>query len=221
MTYAIWLSAISIATFVLVAVAAGLRAARRVRKSLHELMRGTQAVGKGDLSYRMASEFGELAENFNAMVSQLEETSGSKESLEASERKLQDLNAHLSREMVERKRALEHFCLVVEAAPNGLLMTNEKGIIVLANSQIETLFHYSKKELLGQSIETLLPERFRRMHSADRASFHAAPKARPMDGGREFLGLRKDGSEFPVEIGLNPIKMPTGTHVLASIMDIT
>ena len=221
MTYAIWLSAISIATFVLVAVAAGLRAARRVRKSLHELMRGTQAVGKGDLSYRMASEFGELAENFNAMVSQLEETSGSKESLEASERKLQDLNAHLSREMVERKRALEHFRLVVEAAPNGLLMTNEKGIIVLANSQIETLFHYSKKELLGQSIETLLPERFRRKHSADRASFHAAPKARPMDGGREFLGLRKDGSEFPVEIGLNPIKMPTGTHVLASIMDIT
>jgi len=221
MTYAIWLSAILIATFVLVAVAAGLRTARRVRKSLPELMRGTQAVGKGDLSYRMASEFGELAENFNAMVSQLEKTSVSKESLEVSERKLRDANADLSREIVERRRALEHFRLVVEAAPNGLLMTNEKGNIVLANSQIETLFHYSKKELLGQSIETLLPERFRKKHSADRASFNTAPKARPMGGGREFFGLRKDGSEFPVEIGLNPIQMATGTHVLASIMDIT
>jgi len=221
MTYAIWLSAISIATLVLVAVAAGLRATLRVRKSLHELMRGTQAVGEGDLSYRMASEFGELAEHFNAMVCQLEETSGSKVWLEASERKLQDLNAHLSRVMVERKRALEHFRLVVEAAPNGLLMTNEKGIIVLANSQTEKLFHYSKKELLGQSIDMLLPERFRRKHSPNRASFHTAPKAGPMGGGREFLGLRKDGSEFPVEIGLNPIMMPTGTHVLASIMDIT
>ena len=151
MTYAIWLSAISIATLVLVAVAAGLRTARRVRKSLHELMTGIQAVGKGDLSYRMASEFGESAENFNEMVFQLGKTSGSKESLEVSEKKLQDLNAHLAREMVERKLALEQFRLVVEAAPNGLLMTNEKGIIVLANSQIETLFHYSKKELLGQS----------------------------------------------------------------------
>jgi PAS domain-containing protein len=160
-------------------------------------MRGTQAVGKGDLSYRMASEFGESAENFNEMVFQLGKTSGSKESLEVSERKLQDLNTHLSREMVERRRALEHFRLVVEAAPNGLLMTNEKGIIVMANSQIETLFHHSKKELLGQSIDTLLPERFRSKHSADRASFHTAPTARPMGGGREFLGLQKTAANFP------------------------
>jgi len=221
MTYASWLDAISIATFILVAVAAGFRMARRVRKSHHELMRGTKAVGEGDLSYRMASEFGELAENFNQMVSQLEKTSVSKESLEVSERKLQDANADLSREVVERRRALEHFRLVVEAAPNGLLMTNEQGIIVSVNSQIETLFHYSKKELLGQSIETLMPERFRSKHTAIRASFLAAPKARPMGGARELVGMRKDGSEFPVEIGLNPIQMPTGTHVLASIMDIT
>jgi two-component system sensor histidine kinase/response regulator len=221
MTYAIWLSAIAIATLVLVAVAAGLRKTRRGSKALHALMRGIQAVGKGDLSYRMASEFGALAENFNEMVSQLEKRSVSKESLEASESKLQDLNAYLSREMVERKRALEHFRLVVEAAPNGLLMTNEQGIIVLANSQIETLFLYSKKELLGQSIETLLPERFRSKHSVDRASFFTDPKTRPMGGGREFLGLRKDGSEFPLEIGLIPLKMPAGTLVLASIMDIT
>jgi PAS domain S-box-containing protein len=135
--------------------------------------------------------------------------------------KLQETSAESSREIAEHKRAVEQFRLVVEAAPNGLLMTDEKGIVVLANSQIEKLFGYAKQELLGQSLEILVPERFRGRHHAHRERFSAAPQARPVHGRPELFGLRKDGSEFPVEIGLNPIKMASGTHVLASIMDIT
>src|SRR5512138_2351674 len=135
--------------------------------------------------------------------------------------KLQKTNAGVPRQTVERKRAVEQFRIVVESAPNGLLMTDEKGTIVLANSQIEKLFGYAKKELLGQSLEILVPERFRSRHQAHRQRFSAAPRARPIHGRPELFGLRKDGSEFSVEIGLNPIEMRGGIHVLASILDIT
>jgi PAS domain S-box-containing protein len=111
--------------------------------------------------------------------------------------------------------------LAVEAAPNGMLMISSDGIIQLVNSKVEELFGYTREELLNQSIEVLVPERFRRQHPQLRESFFAAPRPRAMGQGRELYAVRRDGTEFPVEIGLNPLDTEEGTFVLASIIDVT
>ena len=117
--------------------------------------------------------------------------------------------------------AEQRFRLVVEAAPNAMVMINQAGAIVMVNAEAERYFGYSRAELLGQLVEMLVPERFRGDHPGLREAFFAAPRARPMGAGRELYGLRKDGSEFPVEIGLNPIETEEGTMVLSAIVDIT
>ncbi|HSF57870.1 MAG TPA: PAS domain S-box protein, partial [Candidatus Binatia bacterium] len=91
----------------------------------------------------------------------------------------------------------------------------------LANSQIEKMFGYTKTELLGQPIEILVPERARAQHVARREIFLSQPTARPMGSGGELYGLRKDGSEFPLEIGLNPLQTGGQSLILASVIDIT
>ncbi len=111
--------------------------------------------------------------------------------------------------------------LIVDAAPNGMLMINRKGEIVLVNSQIERLFQYKRDELLGKAIEILVPEASRGKHSGYRDTFFLEPKARAMGSGRDLFGLRKDGSLVPVEIGLNPLSSEGETFVLASVVDIT
>ena len=122
---------------------------------------------------------------------------------------------------IKRKQAEERFRLVVESAPHAIVITNQKGEIILVNLQAERMFGYSREELIGQSVEILVPERFRSKHSAYRIDFHADPQARPMGKGRDLSALRKDGSEFPVEIGLNPIHTNEGVLVLSAIVDIT
>ncbi|HWP44026.1 MAG TPA: PAS domain S-box protein, partial [Blastocatellia bacterium] len=117
--------------------------------------------------------------------------------------------------------AEERFRLAVESAPNAMVMTDEEGRIVLVNSQVERVFGYTREELMGQPIEMLVPERFRRQHRDYRAEFANDPQTRPMAAGRDLFGLRKDGSEVPIEIGLNPIKVKGHTLTLSSIMDIT
>ncbi len=117
--------------------------------------------------------------------------------------------------------AQERARLAVEAAPSGMVMVDREGQIRMANAQAEKVFGYSREELMGRSIETLVPERFRGKHPGDRAGFFADPQARPMGRGRDLFGLRKDGTEVPVEIGLSPVEAPDGTFVLASIVDIT
>jgi PAS domain S-box-containing protein len=113
------------------------------------------------------------------------------------------------------------FRLIVEAAPNAIVVIDERGRMVIVNSQTEKLFGYSREELIGQPIELLVPERFRPNHPSRRQSFFTEPQARPMGAGRDLFGLRKDGTEFPVEIGLNPIRTAQGTLVLSAIVDIT
>jgi len=102
-----------------------------------------------------------------------------------------------------------------------MVMVDREAKITMVNAQIETSFGYNRDELLGQPIEMLVPERFRTHHSAYRNSFIANPTTRPMGAGRDLYGLRKDGSEFPVEIGLNPIETEQGVMVLGTIVDIT
>jgi PAS domain S-box-containing protein len=121
----------------------------------------------------------------------------------------------------ERRQAEERFRLAVESSPNGMVMVNIRGQIVLVNAEAERMFGYSRDELVGRSIEMLVPERFRTGHSAHRASFTVKPERRLMGAGRDLYGMRKSGSEFPVEIGLNPITTPQGPLVLCSVVDIT
>src|SRR5688572_27490672 len=118
-------------------------------------------------------------------------------------------------DITERKRAEEKFRLAVESAPNAMLMVDDQGKIVLANAQAEKLFGYSREELLHRSIEMLVPGRFRGRHPGHRADFHASPRPRPMGADRELFAVRKDGTEVPVEIGLNPLQTAEGSFVLA------
>lgn len=115
----------------------------------------------------------------------------------------------------------ERFRLVVEAAPNGMVLVDDQGLIVFVNSQIENMFGYQRQELIGQPVEILVPPRFRANHPGLRRSFMAAPVARPMGAGRDLFALKKDGTEMPVEIGLNPMSTDSRTYVLASIIDIS
>ena len=120
-----------------------------------------------------------------------------------------------------RKRLEERFRLVVELAPNAIVMIGPTGLIEMVNAQTERVFGYTRVELLGKPIEVLVPERYRANHPGLRKSFFADPVSRPMGAGRDLYGLRKDGSEFPVEIGLNPIETDEGTMVLSAIVDIS
>jgi PAS domain S-box-containing protein len=133
---------------------------------------------------------------------------------------------------VERQRQLETtlrereelgrwFEWAVEAAPNGMILVGEDGTILMANAQAERLFGYAQDELVGETIEILVPERFLTQHKQDRRQFLAHPQTRSMGKGRDLYGRRKDGREVPVEIGLSPIDTPEGILVLASVVDIS
>ena len=127
----------------------------------------------------------------------------------------------VSMDITERKQAEELFHLATEASPSGTVLVNNEGRIVLVNERVEKLFGYPRDELIGKMVDILVPERFARTHAGDRAIFFAAPEVRAMGGGRELFARRKDGSEFPVEIGLNPIQTPHGLVVLANVVDIS
>lgn len=120
-----------------------------------------------------------------------------------------------------RKHLERMFERIVEAAPCGMVMIDANGGIVLINPQAELMFGYARNELIGNSLEILLPERFRASHGAHRHEFAAAPSMRQMGLGRDLLARRKDGSEFPVEIGLSPVPGEEGGLMLAAVTDIT
>ncbi len=126
----------------------------------------------------------------------------------------------VTRDMTDHQRATEKFRLAIEAAPTGMIMVSGRGRIVLVNAQVEKLFGYPREELIGQQIEVLVPERFRARHPWLREAFFGDPKSRPMSAGRDLFGLRKDGAEVPIEIGLNPLETPEGRFVLSSVVDI-
>ena len=139
-------------------------------------------------------------------------------------------NLH-TRELLEQVRLSEQrtreteqfFRSVLELAPDGLMVADANGVIQLVNAQSEILFGFTREELIGKSVEMLVPEQIRGNHPALREGFHRNPEKRTMGAGRELLGQRKNGSHFPVEIGLSPIPGKEGepVQVAISIRDIT
>ena len=138
-------------------------------------------------------------------------------------------NAHVQVSALEtREQALraqrtseEHFRLAIEASPTGMIMVDREGHIVLINAQTEDIFGYKRDELLGQSIEMLVPKPLRSGHFELRQAFSRDPQARPMGARRDLFGLCKDGTEVPLEIALTPMETPGGGFVLTSIVDIS
>jgi diguanylate cyclase (GGDEF)-like protein/PAS domain S-box-containing protein len=131
------------------------------------------------------------------------------------------LSDALQSEISERTWAQEQFQVAVESAPNGILIVDPIANIRLVNAKIEQLFHYHRGELIGRSIEMLLPERFHAQNAGLREMFFADPSLSMCGSSTEIFGLRRDGVEFPMEISLNPIHTPQGKSLLISLVDAT
>ncbi len=109
----------------------------------------------------------------------------------------------------------------LESAPDAMLIVDEQGRILLVNTNTERLFGYSRQELIGQSIEQLMPDRYRQLHLGHRARYSGEPRVRAMGSGLDLFGLRRDGTEFPLEISLSPLPTKEGLLVSSAIRDVT
>lgn len=125
------------------------------------------------------------------------------------------------RDISERKGMEQRFQAFLEAAPDAFVIADQSGKIVLVNAQTERDFGYERSELIGQAVETLIPHRFRKQHLHHRGDYSKSPHSRPMGAGRLLFGLRKNGSEFPVEISLSPVRTSEGLLVFSVIRDIS
>src|SRR5581483_9947255 len=110
---------------------------------------------------------------------------------------------------------------LLDLSPDALMIINQAGSIVMVNEQAEVLFGYARSELLGEPLEMLLPRRFRELHVGHRGHYFSAPRTRPMGVGLQLFGLRKDGTEFLVDISLKPLRLDDEPLVLGAIRDVT
>ena len=133
------------------------------------------------------------------------------------------LSALTGQALRERKSSVAHdaYRSLLDAAPDAIVVVNQSGTIVLVNAQAEGLFGYARDEMIGQQAEMFVAEHFRSKHSDQRSRFLTTPEKRPAVAGLELFGLRKDGSEFPMEIRFSPVDTKDGVWVSSAIRDIS
>lgn len=134
---------------------------------------------------------------------------------------VEEAKLYADQEREKAQDAQKQVTLIIESSPYGVIMCNDDGEMTMVNKQIEEYFGYSRKELLGQKVEFLIPERYHHNHVKHRHNYNVNPMPRSMGQGRELLGKRKDGSEFNVEITLNKITIHGEAFVLATMLDVT
>lgn len=125
------------------------------------------------------------------------------------------------RETSDRHRQMRLFRGLLEAAPDGMVIVDDSGTIVLVNAQVEALFGYERSELIGEPVEILVPDRFAGMHLAFRNGYVSEPRTRPMGLSGDLYARRRDGSEFPVEVSLAPLETDEGLLISAAVRDIS
>ena len=138
-----------------------------------------------------------------------------------SPQELEQINEQLKQQMTIQQRTEQKFRMFLESAPDSMLVINQSGRIIFANSQAESMFHASGDELLQFELEALLPQSFRESHRLHREKYFASPHRRPMGVGLELYGLRFDGTQIPVEISLSPLQLEGDVVVVAAVRDIT
>lgn len=170
-------------------------------------------IGYTQASYIPLLEGGEV-QGFVVLVSDISER-------RRSEELVRSLNQDLELRLQQLRESEERFRLIFESALDGIVTVNQEGTICLVNPKIEKLFGYSKDELVGQSIEMLVPSERQALHAAYRRKYSAAPAPRAMGDARHLFGQRKDGGRVQLEVGLSPLKYSDRTQVMAFVRDIT
>lgn len=209
----LWLSLVAAAALSVGGTLVAGAISNRIARSIRTLSQPALALASGRQASLPAVDIDEAAEIGEALVhaSQLlAQRDADRAKAEAAERRL-----------MVADRVAARFAALLEAAPDAMVLVRRDGIIGFANGHAATIFGYAKSELIGQSIELVIPERFRTAHPAHVAGFFASPKLRQMGTGLALFARRRDGTEIPIEVSLSPIEIDGEPCVLAAARDVT